>query len=146
MKNVLALVDFSDMSDAVIAAASQQAKSMDAKCWLLHVVAPDQDFADRGAGPRYARDARATALREEHTKLLSIRDSILSEGIKCESLFIEGEVAETILGEVDKLSIDLVVLGSHGRSKLYELLIGSVTEFMLRNANVPIMIIPRTAN
>ncbi len=142
MKNLLALVDFSELTDTVVNGAAEIAAAQDARCWLLHISPPDQDLAGRKAGPQYARDARADELREDHRELQRLKDRVTQQGVRCEALLVSGEVNPTIMEELDKLKIDMIVMGSHGRSRLYELLIGSTTEFVLRNANRPVLIIP----
>ena len=48
----------------------------------------------------------------------------------------------TLLAEIDKLDIDLVVMGSHGRGGLYKAFVGSVSEQLLHTSEVPVLIIP----
>ena len=141
-KNILALIDFSSICGSVVARAGDLSKFYDAKCWLMHVAAPDPDFVGYEVGPQYIRDSRADELKEEHTKLEEYKEELILQGIDCEMLLIQGQINTTILGEIEKLSIDLVVLGSHGHNKLYDLMIGSVCEYTLRHATVPLVIIP----
>lgn len=142
-KNILTLVDFSPICESVVEKAKELAKFYDAKCWLIHVAAPHPDFVGYGVGPQYIRDSRAEELKEEHTKLEVYMEQIEKEGVDCEMLLIQGETNTVIESEIKKLAIDMVVLGSHGHSKLYDLMVGSVCEYTLRHATVPLVIIPR---
>jgi len=142
IKNILALVDFSCISNDIVKRAGELASFYGAKCWLVHVATPDPEFVGYDVGPKYIRDHRADVLYKEHNKLQAYKEKLIGEGINCETLLIQGQINSTIESEVEKLSIDLVVLGSHGRSRIYEFLVGSVCEHMLRHSKVPLMIIP----
>ena len=55
---------------------------------------------------------------------------------------IQGPTTETLLAEIDKLDIDVVVMGSHGRGGLYKAFVGSVSEQLLHESEVPVLIVP----
>jgi nucleotide-binding universal stress UspA family protein len=141
-KNILGLIDFSSVSEDVVAKSAELSKVYGAKCWLIHVASPNPDFMGYEVGPEYIRESRAEHLMEEHKKLDEYKSKLISEGINCEALLIQGEIIETVHQEIEKLDIDLIVLGSHGRSVLYELLVGSVCENLLKHARVPMVIMP----
>jgi nucleotide-binding universal stress UspA family protein len=141
-KNILALVDFSNITDRIVRRAGELASFYDAKCWLIHVATPDPEFVGYDVGPQYIRDHRAGVLKEEHHKLQEYKHQLEKDGINAEALLVQGQVNPTLLEEIEKLHIDLVVLGSHGHTRLYELLVGSVCEYMLRHATVPMVVIP----
>ncbi len=142
VKNILGLLDFSPVSDHVILNAGELSKLYDAKCWLIHVAAPDPDFVGYEIGPQYIRDAKASRLKKEHDMLQSYKDTLQETGVDCEALLIQGQINSTITLEINKLQIDLVILGSHGHGRLYDLVVGSVCEYMLRNSKIPMLVIP----
>lgn len=141
-KNILALLDFSIITESIVKRAGELASFYDAKCWLIHVAGPDPEFVGYEVGPQYIRDHRAGVLFKEHHKLQEYKKQLIDEGINCETLLVQGQINSTVKSEMEKLNIDMVVVGSHGRSKLYDLFVGSVCEYMLRHATVPIMVIP----
>lgn len=141
-KNILALVDFSNSTDDVIEKAAELTSMYKGKCWLLHVAAPEPDFVGYEVGPQYIRDSRAGVLRDEHLKIQGYQARLEDRGIECEALLVQGQLFRTIMGEIEKLKIDTVVLGSHGRGMLYEILVGSVCEHLLKHSKVPLLIIP----
>ncbi|NOR45584.1 MAG: universal stress protein, partial [Candidatus Delongbacteria bacterium] len=55
MKNILAPIDFSDVSEKVIFEAAEFAKAFSCKLWLLHVAAPEPDFVGYTVGPKEER-------------------------------------------------------------------------------------------
>jgi nucleotide-binding universal stress UspA family protein len=141
-KHIMALLDFSHITDAVVQAAGELASLHHAKCWLVHIAAPDPDFVGYDVGPQYIRDSRASVLKEEHLQLQEYKSSLANLGVECEALLIMGPLYQTIDDEINKIGADTVILGSHGRSRLYEMVIGSVCEHLLRSSNVPLLIIP----
>jgi nucleotide-binding universal stress UspA family protein len=54
----------------------------------------------------------------------------------------EGSVAESILEAAENLNADVIVMGSHSQRWLENILMGSITEFVLHHTNVPLLIIP----
>ena len=142
IKNILALLDFSDITNQVVERTGELGKFYQAKCWLIHVATPDPEFVGYDVGPKYIRDHRADVLKDEHRTMQGYKKQLSDNGVDCEALLIMGQVNPTIIAEIQKLEVDLVVLGSHGHSRLYEFLVGSVCEYMLRHAKVPMLVIP----
>lgn len=142
MINILAAIDFSEISSTVIDQAAAIAKSFSSKLWLIHVAAPEPDFVGYGTGPQTERDWRAQTLREEHRYLQDKALELEQNGINVTPLLIQGATVETILKEATKLKAEMIVIGSHGRSALYKTLVGSVSEGIVRQASCPVLIVP----
>jgi nucleotide-binding universal stress UspA family protein len=142
MKNILAAIDFSDISPIIINKATEISQCFASKLWLIHVAAPDPDFIGYGTGPQTERDWRAKTLKEEHQYLQQQAIELDRKGIDVTPLLIQGATAETILKEAEKLKADLIIIGSHGRNAFYKALVGSVSEEVIRKAVCPILIIP----
>ncbi len=142
IKNILVLVDFQDPKSLVVARASSLALAYHAKCWLIHVAAPEPDFMGYEPGPQYVRDERAKELRAQHVLLQKQKDWLATFGIESEALLVQGPVAETILAEAEKLHTDLLVLGRHKHSTLHEWVIGSVGKEVIRRSEVPVVVVP----
>ncbi len=143
MKNILVPVDFSDATATVVARATDLAKALQAQITLLHVVAPEPDFVGYEPGPQSVRDTVAKHVHEEHKQLKELEKQTAAQGIQVTSLLIQGYTAEKILKECEHLKPDLVVMGSHGHSALHQLLVGSVTEGVLRKVTCPVVVVPR---
>ena len=103
MKNILVLLDLTEVSENVIRHAGIWAEKFDAKCWLVHVAAPDPEFVGYEVGPKYIRDDRSKVLRDEHRELSELKNKLKNTGVDCEALLIQGYVNECILGEVEKI-------------------------------------------
>lgn len=142
MKRMLVPVDFSSTTDAVLDAAATLARSLKSELFLVHVARPEPEFITYEPGPASVRQAVAREITEEHHKLHELDHKLEGQGFKVTSLVIQGYTVEKILQEIDRLNIDLVVMGSHGHGALYHLLLGSVSEGVLRKAKCPVLIVP----
>ena len=145
MKNLLVPVDFSDVTERVVATAEQMARAFGAKVWLMHCVGEYPAFAAMGEIPAFlpTPDAALPATYpDQYRKLSELTSSLRGKGIDAESLFVGGMAIEEILSIADEHQIDLIIMGSHGHGAWYELLVGTVTEGVLHRAGRPMMIVP----
>lgn len=142
LQRIVAAIDFTPVSTAVTEAAASIAAAFGADLTLLHVAAPDPDFVGYGPGPQAERDARAHELRSEHRQLEALADACRKQGVEARSLLIQGVTVNGIIGEAEKSGADLIVVGSHGKAALSRVLLGSVSEGVLRRSPCPVLIIP----
>jgi nucleotide-binding universal stress UspA family protein len=142
MKNIVVPIDFSPITDSVLDIAKTLAKCFSARLWLIHVASPDPDFVGYDAGPQSVRDQVADHLREEHRDLQSKAADLREAGIDATALLIQGPTADTILAEAKVHHADLIIMGSHGHGAMHRVLMGSVSEGVLRKAPCPVTIIP----
>ncbi len=143
MRRILAAVDFSEVSDAVVSHAASLAQAFSARLLLLHVAAPDPEFVGLEVGPQTVRDARADELRREHRELQRRASDLRDRGFNAEAFLIQGPTVDTILERAEHLDADLLVLGSHGHGAAYRALLGSISGGVLRRATVPVLIVPK---
>jgi nucleotide-binding universal stress UspA family protein len=141
-KPILACVDFSDATAGVIGETATLACATKADVELLYIVPEEHDFPMLSPGaavaaPSVAPDrAAALAHTREFVGLLK------NVGVKAEAKVVSGEVVDEILAEAESLRPQRIVVGSHGHSALYELVVGSVAEGLLRRSPVPVVIVP----
>jgi nucleotide-binding universal stress UspA family protein len=141
MRTVLACIDLSETSAAVVACASELAQP-GGEVILLHVAAPDPDFVGYGVGPQSVRDAVATEMRSEHRQVQALADSLASSGLTLKPLTVQGVVVERILEHAARLNADLIVVASKGRSVVAELITGSTVRALLHAASIPVVVVP----
>ena len=122
IKKILVPVDFSEASKKAVTYGVSLALEFKARLVLAHI-APYDTVAYEGA--------------KEH--LLQLIPADYRDWFDYEIVVKSGEVRQEILGIVQDTEIDLVVMGSRGRSYFERMLLGSVTERMLRKLNVPIL-------
>ena len=141
MKNILVAVDFEEKTRLLLDYAADLAKKFDSKIWIVHISMPEPDFVGYGIGPQYIRNSRAEELVEEHQLVQHYAQDVIKEGIEAEGLLIQGPTVKMILDEAKKLSIELIVIGSHEHSFLYNAFLGNTTSDLIRKSKIPILVI-----
>lgn len=142
MSHILAAIDFSDLTDAVVEQATTIGKALGARVTLLHVAAPDPDFVGYEVGPESERDFRAQELRSEHTVLLNRATELQKQGIDANAFLIAGPSETTILEKASHFDSDMIVIGSHGHGAIYDVLVGSVCAGVVKHATCPVLVVP----
>ena len=140
--NILASLDFSDASLAVLRAAEKLAKLHGADLWLIHVADPEPDFVGFKAGPPTVRQDIASRYRQEHMDLQLQAETLRKAGLAVTPLLLQGPTAATILKEADRVQAEMIIIGSHGHGAVHHLLVGSVTEDILKKARCPVLVVP----
>jgi nucleotide-binding universal stress UspA family protein len=139
---LLVAVDLSESTKKVMKKAGEIATALSASVWLLHVAEPEPDFVGLEVGPQTVRDALSKEFHGEHRQIQEIADRLRKAGLDTTPLLVQGATAETILNMASELNIDMIVVGSHGRGAMYQLLVGSVSEEVLHKSECPILVIP----
>ena len=134
LKNILFATDFSAASDAAAPIAIQIARHYGAKVYGVHV----NRFDDYTAAAPNAWAAMAEAAEKE-TKEDAGRLNEQFQGIEHEAVIGEGNIWEVVSNLIKEKEIDLVVLGTRGRTGLGRALLGSVAEQILRQAPCPVL-------
>jgi nucleotide-binding universal stress UspA family protein len=144
MGPILAAIDFSDATRGVINTASDLARAFAVRLYLLHVAGSKPDVTDRGLNPEgdYRR-AAADLFRQEHRDLQRLSGEIKATGVDATALLVQGNYAEKILQEARRLDVSLIVLGTHGHGRLYDLLMGGVSQDVLRSAPCQLVLVPQ---
>jgi nucleotide-binding universal stress UspA family protein len=140
--NILAAVDFSPVSTEVLAALRRMAATFSARVFLVHVAPPEPAFVGYEAGPHVVRDQVAAEHRARHQQLQELAEGLRGDGIEVTALLLQGATVATLMAEAERLQADLIVLGSHGHRPLYELLVGSVAEGVVRAGKLPVLLVP----
>lgn len=140
---VLACVDFSDMTQPVVDRAAHLAEKGERRLHLLHVAAPEPELAgyDRDPLSGWTRDDRAEELRDEHRHLREIAGRLEAQGFDVLPLVVMGHTADTIIEEARRIGAGVVVVGSHGHGGLHHLLLGSVAAQLEKHSPVPVDIV-----
>ena len=140
--NILACVDLSESTEDIVGRAVEIADAVSAKLWLLHVAEPEPDFIGYEVGPQSVRDSLSVKYHEQHRILQEIADRVRRGGVDATALLVQGATVETILARAKKLRADMIVVGTHGRGAMYQLLVGSVSEGLLHSAKCPLLVVP----
>jgi len=132
--------DFSEDADAALDLAVELARRFGSRLHLLHayqqpvdVLSPYGAAVPGNIGP----ELRAAALARLRKLAVSI------EGLQTEVHAVEGPPAVVIAEQAEAIGADLVVMGTHGRTGLRHLLLGSVAERTLRSAPCPVLTVKK---
>jgi nucleotide-binding universal stress UspA family protein len=142
MKTILVPIDFSDVTKRVIETARTMASAFGGKLVLLHVSEPEPDFVGFEPGPMAVRTTVVRDFRVERQRLEELRSEISTAGLDVLALHIQGPLVDKVLDQAGEHHADLIVMGSHGHGALYEFLVGSVTNGVLRSAKCPVLVVP----
>lgn len=144
IRRILCPVDFSDHSRRALDHAIAIARWYESTVTVLRVFSP-APVAAFGPGPVVLEPIVLTSVDRDQlladTKAFAETES--APGITIEALVREGNAAEEILEQATSMKADLLVIGTHGRSGFERLVLGSVTEKVLRKANCPVMTVPK---
>ncbi|MFB6169156.1 MAG: universal stress protein [Haloferacaceae archaeon] len=131
--DILLPTDGSEAAEAAVDHAIRLARAFDATVYVLSVIEPvpavEMDAAV--VHERLAESAERAADRA--------CERLEACGVSHESSVRDGSAHRAILAEADERGVDLVVMGTHGRTGVGRVLLGSVTERVVRNADAPVM-------
>jgi universal stress protein A len=134
IRNILHPTDFSPGSDAAFRYACDLALDYDASLIVVYAQGPVVPIATEGIlVSNNANDLREVAERQ----LNAIHPT--HRAVRFERVYRVGPATPVILETADEYDVDLIVMGTHGRSGIGRLLLGSVTEEVLRKARCPVL-------
>ena len=134
LKNILFATDFSPAADAAAPFATQIARSYGAKVYGVHVNALN-DYA--AVAPEAWTVMVEASEKEAKEQIQRLNEQLNS--VEHEVVIGQGNITETITNLIKEREIDLVVVGTRGRTKLGKALLGSVAEQILRQAPCPVL-------
>lgn len=142
VKIILAPVDFSDVSDAVVAEASALARALAGRVVLLTVIQPPVITSEYAPLMENIAEIMAAGEKAAAKRLAAMQDKLKAESLPVESIQLNGAPVQQIAEQARKLSADYIVMGSHGHTAFYDLLVGSTTHGVLVRAICPVVIVP----
>lgn len=152
MKKVLIALDYDPTSQKVAETGYLMAKSMDAEVTLMHVISEPVYYATAEYSPIMGLNDPLNSIgimnlesvdevkKESQHFLDKSKQHLGDEAIQ--TMVTEGDFADSILEAAKTIKADIIVMGSHSRKWLEEILLGSVTEKVLHHTTVPLFIVP----
>ena len=140
---ILVCLDGSKLAEQVLPYAIEQALRFKSQLVLLSVIVPATSTSTVWEpAPQELVEKQAEAEKAAEAYLKNIINRLSEEkGLRAEYLTLEGLVAETIVEYAQKNKVDLIAIATHGLRGLRRLAFGSVADFVLRNSNVPLLVI-----
>jgi nucleotide-binding universal stress UspA family protein len=142
MKTILAPVDFSAASDAVVTEAAALARALQGRVVFLNVVQPPVTISEYAPLVPDVSEMTAACERFGARELEKLEARLATDFVTVESVQLVGAPIPLIVEEAEKIGADYIVMGSHGHTALYDLLVGSTTHGVLLRAKCPVVIVP----
>lgn len=142
MANIILPVDFGDSTDQLINGAIKFAKEVGGKLCIIHVAPADIGFAIGDMGFQYFPEVEQNEVKEELLRLNNIQQRVLAEGVECEHLLKQGVAGDIVLEYAKEKNAVYIVMGSHGRSGIYDVFVGSLTKELTRRSPIPVLVLP----
>ena len=137
---ILVPTDFSDASVEAVRYAINLATKLNARITLLHVFAPPiYPIGPDGAAFIPGPEAFAQMYRTSEEQLEQLLAKVRSPGFAIDKRTAEGPIAAAIVQTAADEKVDMIVMGTHGRTGIKHLLLGSIAEAVVRTATTPVL-------
>ena len=138
VRKILAPIDFSDNSQAILDWAAHLALEHESQLLLLHAYHLPVEFQQL-EGAYLPADFWASVRTEAETALDRSAQTLRDQGVQVGTIVCEGYAATVIVEEAERRGVDLIVIGTQGRSGLKHLLLGSIAERVVQKAHCPVL-------
>jgi nucleotide-binding universal stress UspA family protein len=151
MKKVLIALDYNPTAQKVAEVGFSIAKSMNAEVTLLHVITDPVFYAAAGYSPIMGFAGYVDVNPVELSSVQGLKKASLEYLEKSKqhlgdksihTIVKEGDFADSILDAAKEVHADIIVVGSHSRKWLENIVMGSVTEKVLHHTSIPLFIVP----
>lgn len=151
MKKLLIALDYDPSSKKVAETGFAIATAMKAEVTLLHVITDPVYYSSTEYSPilGFGGQLETTPIQLDSAESLTKASQHFLDtakkhlgNTKIKTLVKEGDYADSILEAAKELGADIIVMGSHSRKWLQNIVIGSVSEKVLRHTTIPVFIIP----
>lgn len=151
IKSILVPVDFSEITMSVVEHAVYFARLLEARLFLHHVVyvpplAEAGTWLDPGISPSVELDIVSQMKKTAEDKLKELAQECGRQDINAEAIISEGVPFAEILKCAEDRKIDLIVVGSHGRTGITYLLMGSVASRVVSRAKCSVYCVKTQEN
>ncbi|MCK9273646.1 MAG: universal stress protein [Syntrophales bacterium] len=140
---ILFPTDFSELSEKALSYIVKLKDAGTEEVILLHVIDTGNLDALIRYSPLNLMDARNEARDKAMQKMATFADFLQKKGLKVKIRIEEGTPFDIILKVENEERVSNIVMSSHGMSNIKEMLLGSVSEQVIRNSKTPIIIIKR---
>lgn len=139
MKKIIIPIDFSEHSEYALKTAAKLAKKYDAELFALHMLEMSDIVLTASDELQNQKTIFFLQLAEKKFKDFLNKDYL--QGVKVTPIIKHFKVFREVNDIAIKLDADLIVMGSHGVTGLKEYFVGSNTERVVRNANIPVLVV-----
>ncbi|SHI88832.1 Nucleotide-binding universal stress protein, UspA family [Mesonia phycicola] len=141
MKKILVPTDFSEQANNALEVASQLARKYNSEIYLLHLLELPSQLIDPTTNSGNQIPETIYFMKMAHKKFEEIKNKDFLKDIPVYETVIFQDTLEGIREVGEKNNCDLIVMGSHGADGFKEVFIGSNTEKVVRNSDIPVLVI-----
>ena len=145
LKKVLVPVDFSDVTEAVVASAKFIGEKFKPKFYLLHVISPlvyvsmPETMVVDVIDASVIEEIEETKRRAAENLLENLKKRL--EGFEVETIIDIGSPADVIVEQEEELDVDLTILGGHQKGLVERILLGSTSEAVVKHSKRPVLVV-----
>ena len=144
LSKILCPTDYSTTSDNAVRYAVEFARKVGAHVRFLHILT-----SGNGAEKNLTGTEDSFVPQEEDDVLPESFSTILmaekQKGLNADIRVLKGEAPKVIAQQASAWGADLIIMGSHGRSGLHRLIMGSVAEEVFRASDIPVLLVKQDA-
>ena len=146
MKTILTPIDSSAVSNEVVSTARELAKAMNARIVLITIVQPPVFTSEYTAVMENIAEVVEIGEKAAARQLDKVKAPLVADGLVVETAQFNGSPVIHITEQAEAWKADLIVMGSHGHTAFYDLLVGSTTHGVMKRARCPVVIVPPATN
>ena len=146
MKRILAAIDFSETAHDVIATVILLKNALNARLWVAHADDAAPYFYPPEASEQEGRKKATGKKRQQQEQIIdNARLQLQAAGIDAPFDMLGGPADEQILTKAREIEADLIVIGAHRHSRMYNFLFGDTGDRLINHAQCPVMVVPKGA-
>jgi nucleotide-binding universal stress UspA family protein len=139
IRRILHATDFSRASERALREAIDFAKDSDAALWVVNVIDPLTYAAGEFDGPELYARLEETTRKEAETSMAKLIQRLKRVNVNAKPLLLNGQAHEQITKAAKSKKADMIVIGTHGRTGLSKLFMGSVAGRVVSTADCPVL-------
>ncbi len=144
LSKILCPTDYSSTSDNAVRYAVEFARKVGAHIRFIHI----QTAANPLTKVTATEDGSIDPVEEDDVLPESFSSILMAEkqkGLSADIRVLKGEASKVITEQATSWGADLIIMGSHGRSGLHRLIMGSVAEEVFRSSDIPVLLVKQDA-
>lgn len=142
MKTIVALVDFSEVAQNVLKHVQALAKAFKSRVTILNAMPDRTAVVDVGlASPTVTQNPTEEELQADMARLQKLTEPLNASGLAVHLKQFHRTTVDRVVEEALSSGADLIVVGSHHHNSFYNLLVGSVTDLVLKRAKCPVLVV-----
>jgi nucleotide-binding universal stress UspA family protein len=141
LKKIMVATDGSELVKRAVDFAIEIAKLSDAKLYAVHVISLGGDLLIPSRDKEWKTTIEEQLTIEGKKATAYVENAGRAANVEVESIILEGKPANEILDFAERSDIDLIVMGTHGKTGIQRFFIGSVSENVVRHSKRAVLVV-----